>query len=118
MRQGIQQTVMEIMDGSPKHAISRYVEWLITVVVLINCTAVILDSVPEIHAVYKDFFHELEFWSVMFFTAEYVIRVWALGGLRQCGTNDQSGRSDCTHHRLFRRVYGCDHDGYCGFGLL
>jgi voltage-gated potassium channel len=40
---------------------------------------VILDSVPEIHAVYKDFFHELEFWSVMFFTAEYVIRVWALG---------------------------------------
>jgi hypothetical protein len=65
MRQGIQQTVMEIMDGSPKHAISRYVEWLITVVVLVNCTAVILDSVPEIHAVYKDFFHELEFWSVI-----------------------------------------------------
>jgi voltage-gated potassium channel len=79
MSQGIQQTVMEIMDGSPKHAISRYVEWLITIVVLINCTAVILDSVPEIHALYKDFFHELEFWSVMFFTTEYVIRVWALG---------------------------------------
>ena len=79
MRQGIQQTVMEIMDGSPKHAISRYVEWLITVVVLINCTAVILDSVPEIHAVYKDFFHELEFWSVMFFTTEYIARVWSLG---------------------------------------
>ncbi|MEY4316207.1 MAG: hypothetical protein RI902_15 [Pseudomonadota bacterium] len=79
MSQGIQQTVMEIMDGSPNHAISRYVEWLITIVVLINCTAVILDSVPEIHALYKDFFHELEFWSVMFFTTEYVVRVWALG---------------------------------------
>jgi voltage-gated potassium channel len=38
-----------------------------------------LDSVPEIHAVYKDFFHELEFWSVMFFTAEYISRVWSLG---------------------------------------
>jgi voltage-gated potassium channel len=35
--------------------------------------------VPEIHALYKDFFHELEFWSVMFFTTEYVVRVWALG---------------------------------------
>jgi voltage-gated potassium channel len=70
---------MEILDGSPKHAISRYVEWLITVVVLVNCTAVILDSVPEIHAEFKEFFHELEFWSVMFFTAEYILRVWSLG---------------------------------------
>jgi voltage-gated potassium channel len=44
-----------------------------------NCSAVILDSVPEVHAEYKDFFHELEFWSVMFFTVEYVSRVWSLG---------------------------------------
>jgi voltage-gated potassium channel len=28
---------------------------------------------------YKDFFHELEFWSVTFFTIEYVLRVWSLG---------------------------------------
>ncbi len=70
---------MEVLDGSPKHAISRYVEWLITIVVLVNCSAVILDSIPEVHADYKDFFHELEFWSVMFFTLEYVLRVWSLG---------------------------------------
>ena len=76
---GIKHTLMEILDGSPKHAISRYVEWLITIVVLVNCTAVILDSVPEIHAEFKEFFHELEFWSVMFFTAEYILRVWSLG---------------------------------------
>jgi len=76
---GVKHTLMEILDGSPKHAISRYVEWLITVVVLVNCTAVILDSVPEIHAEFKEFFHELEFWSVMFFTAEYILRVWSLG---------------------------------------
>ena len=79
MMTGIKHTLMEILDGSPKHAISRYVEWLITVVVLVNCTAVILDSVPEIHAEFKEFFHELEFWSVMFFTAEYILRVWSLG---------------------------------------
>jgi voltage-gated potassium channel len=48
-------------------------------VVLLNCSAVILDSVPEVHAQYKHFFHEFEFWSVMFFTAEYVLRVWSLG---------------------------------------
>lgn len=75
----LQHSVMEVLEGSPSYKISRYVEWLITVVVLVNCSAVILDSVPEVHAVYKDFFHELEFWSVTFFTIEYVLRVWSLG---------------------------------------
>ncbi len=70
---------MEIIDGSPNHAASRWVELAITIVVLVNCSAVILDSVPEIHAIYKEFFHELEFWSVMFFTTEYIARVWSLG---------------------------------------
>jgi voltage-gated potassium channel len=79
MTSGFKRTLMEIMDGSPNHAASRWVELAITIVVLVNCSAVILDSVPEIHAVYKDFFHELEFWSVMFFTTEYIARVWSLG---------------------------------------
>jgi voltage-gated potassium channel len=79
MMTGFKKTLMEILDGSPKHAASHYVELVITFVVLVNCSAVILDSVPEIHAQYKDFFHELEFWSVMFFTGEYISRVWSLG---------------------------------------
>jgi len=79
MTSGFKHTLMEIMDGSPNHVASRWVELAITIVVLVNCSAVILDSVPEIHANYKDFFHELEFWSVMFFTTEYIARVWSLG---------------------------------------
>jgi len=79
MTASFKHTLMEIMDGSPNHVASRLVELAITIVVLVNCSAVILDSVPEIHAVYKDFFHELEFWSVMFFTTEYIARVWSLG---------------------------------------
>ena len=79
MTTGFKTTLMEILDGSPNHTASRYVEWLITTVVLFNCSAVILDSVPEIHAEFKEFFHELEFWSVMFFTGEYISRVWSLG---------------------------------------
>jgi voltage-gated potassium channel len=72
-------TLMEILEGSTTQSLSKYAEWLISTVVLVNCSAVILDSVPEVHAQYKDFFHELEFWSVMFFTAEYLMRVWSLG---------------------------------------
>jgi voltage-gated potassium channel len=79
MTSGFKHTLMEIMDGSPNHVASRWVELAITIVVLVNCSAVIMDSVPEIHAAYKDFFHELEFWSVMFFTTEYIARVWSLG---------------------------------------
>jgi voltage-gated potassium channel len=79
MTTGFKNTLMEVLDGSPKHAASRYVEWIITFVVLVNCSAVILDSVPEIHTEFRDFFHELEFWSVMFFTGEYIARVWSLG---------------------------------------
>jgi hypothetical protein len=44
MTTGFKKTLMEILDGSPKHAASHYVEWAITLVVLVNCSAVILDS--------------------------------------------------------------------------
>ncbi len=71
--------IMEILDGTSHDRASSIVEWLITFVVLTNCAAVILDSVPEIHAEYKDLFHEFEFWSVMFFTAEYLLRSWSYG---------------------------------------
>ena len=91
----LQHSVMEVLEGSPSYKISKYVEWLITVVVLVNCSAVILDSVPEVHADYKDFFHELEFWSVMFFTVEYVLRVWSLGAKFAGGEGGSwKGRSD------------------------
>ena len=70
---------MEILDGSSNDAASKMFEWVITIVVLTNCAAVVLDSVHEIHEAYKEFFHEFEFWSVMFFTSEYVLRSWSYG---------------------------------------
>jgi len=79
MRAPVRQVVMDILDGSPDYKASRYVEWVVTTVVLTNCAAVVLDSVPELHNKYKDYFHEFEFWSVMFFTLEYVLRIWSLG---------------------------------------
>lgn len=71
--------LMQILDGSAKNRYSKIVEWIITLVVLTNCTAVVLDSVPDIHADYKNFFHEFEFWSVMFFSTEYILRAWSYG---------------------------------------
>jgi voltage-gated potassium channel len=71
--------LLQILDGSSPDIFSKIVEWMITVVVLTNCAAVVFDSVPEIHAEHKEFFHELEFWSVMFFTTEYILRSWCYG---------------------------------------
>ncbi|MEO0314665.1 MAG: hypothetical protein RI928_1121 [Pseudomonadota bacterium] len=71
--------LMEILDGSSNDTASKIFEWVITIVVLTNCAAVVLDSVHEIHEAYKEFFHEFEFWSVMFFTSEYVLRSWSYG---------------------------------------
>ena len=70
---------MQILDGSSNDYASRTLEWVITIIVLTNCAAVVLDSVHEIHEAYRDFFHEFEFWSVMFFTAEYLLRSWSYG---------------------------------------
>jgi hypothetical protein len=39
MTTGFKQTLMEVLDGSPKHTASRYVELAITLVVLVNCFA-------------------------------------------------------------------------------
>lgn len=75
----MKQTLIKILDGSSHDIYSKLAEWMITIVVLTNCAAVVFDSVPEIHAQHKVFFHELEFWSVMFFTAEYVLRSWSYG---------------------------------------
>ena len=70
---------MEILDGSSNDTASKIFEWVITIVVLTNCAAVVMDSVHEVHEAYKEFFHEFEFWSVMFFTSEYVLRSWSYG---------------------------------------
>lgn len=70
---------MEILDGSSNDTASKVFEWAITIVVLTNCAAVVMDSVHEIHEAYQAFFHEFEFWSVMFFTSEYVLRSWSYG---------------------------------------
>lgn len=75
----MKRVVMKILDGSARNGWSKAVEWLITMVVLTNCAAVVIDSVPEIHAEYGHWFHEFEFWSVMFFSAEYVLRAWSYG---------------------------------------
>jgi len=44
---------------------------------VLNVVAIILESVPDIHAEWGYFFHYFDLFSVGVFTIEYVLRVWS-----------------------------------------
>ena len=62
--------LFEILSGSVRDRASRTCEILVISVVIANIFAVMLDSVPDIHEKYKDFFALFELISVIFFTIE------------------------------------------------
>jgi voltage-gated potassium channel len=55
---------------------AKAIEVLLISLIFANIVAIILESVQSIEAEYGDFFHALEFFSVIVFTVEYVLRIW------------------------------------------
>jgi len=51
--------------------------FLITLIIL-NVTAVMLETVPSIHEPLKEFFRIFDLISVIIFTIEYVLRIWSV----------------------------------------
>lgn len=49
---------------------------LIICLIVVNLVAVALESVPEIELRYEALFTGIEFWSLVLFTVEYVLRIW------------------------------------------
>ena len=75
-----QRRLMEILEqATDKDRASKLCDVFITTLVLCNILAIILESVSSLQAVYGQYFDLFEFWSVMFFTLEYVLRFWATG---------------------------------------
>ena len=75
-----QRRLMEILEqATDKDRASKICDVFITTLVLCNVLSVILESVSSLQAVYGQYFDLFEFWSVMFFTLEYVLRFWATG---------------------------------------
>ena len=55
----------------------RVINAFIIILIILNITAVMLETVPHIHEPYKEFFHYFDVVSVIIFTIEYVLRVWS-----------------------------------------
>lgn len=75
--QRIQSRVFRILEGDVTEPVSRFCEIFIALLVVLNVVAIILESVPEIHEEWGEFFHYFDFFSVGVFTIEYVLRVWS-----------------------------------------
>lgn len=55
----------------------KIINIFIVILIILNVVAVILETVPEIHDKYGDFFYYFDWISVIIFTVEYVLRVWS-----------------------------------------
>lgn len=55
---------------------AKAIEILLITLIFFNIAAIILESVKEINEVYAPFFHQIEYFSVIIFSIEYVLRLW------------------------------------------
>ena len=94
-----QRRIYEIMDGAVVDKFSHFVEVFIALLVVANVIGIILESVPEIHQAYSAEFHAFDFFSVLIFSVEYVLRVWSYGA--KYSTNE--GGSDQSNNRSGRK---------------
>lgn len=61
---------------APTHRVGRYVNYFLTFVILVNCAAVALETVPSIYQSHQDIFYWLEAASTGIFIVEYLARIW------------------------------------------
>ena len=67
----------EILEvARPGDNASRLFDSLLIVLILTNVLAIILESVSELNEKYGVWFERFDFFSVMVFTVEYVLRIW------------------------------------------
>ena len=69
--------VYEILErGDPSDAVSVAIYRLTVALIVLNLTAVALETVPEFNSRYGFLFELIEATSLLFFTVEYVLRLW------------------------------------------
>ena len=74
----IQKRTSELLSkGNISDKPSQYVDMILFILILLNVTAVCLESVKDIGETYKDTFYAFEIFSVIIFSVEYCLRVWS-----------------------------------------
>ena len=58
--------------------IERIFEWIVILTILVSIFEIVLDSVPSIHNEYATLLTHFEIYSLIFFTIEYIARVYSI----------------------------------------
>ena len=56
--------------------LSKFCDYTLSILVILNLVAVTLESVPELEKRFKETFYFFEVFSVIVFTLEYLSRIW------------------------------------------
>lgn len=72
-----QRVLKTLNKGDENDKLSKGFDTFIMALILLNVAAVIIETVESIHVRYGDFFDYFEVFSVVIFSVEYLIRVWA-----------------------------------------
>ena len=67
----LQRRTFEILDGEVVDRASKWTEYFIATLVVLNVIVIILESVPEIHTAYATPLHAFDFFSVVVLRAVY-----------------------------------------------
>lgn len=62
--------------GTAESGWAKAIDVLITLIIIVNLTVLIIDTVPDIPLYYRQNFYLLEVFTVLFFTIEYMLRIW------------------------------------------
>ena len=73
------------LKGNKDKKTAMVFSWLLTLMVLSNVLAVILESVPSFEAQYATFLTVFDAISVAFFSTEYLLRIWTAAEKRHPG---------------------------------
>ena len=73
----VQLRAFKILEGDVSEPATRFCEIFIALLVVLNVVAILLESVPDIHAEWGYYFHYFDVFSVVVFSIEYVLRVWS-----------------------------------------
>ncbi|MGA9100289.1 MAG: ion transporter [Methanotrichaceae archaeon] len=76
--------ILELSD--PEERTTETINFLLLALVVLNVIAVILESVESIDRVYRNIFQSFSEFSIIVFTVEYLLRVWA------CNTDKRYSR--------------------------
>jgi len=75
---GLRKRTWEILGAAAEgDRASKFFDIFITGLIIANVTAVVIDSVPAVHERFALPLHRFEVFSVLVFTAEYLLRLWA-----------------------------------------